>query len=313
MLSNVPETFTPLGLCLILAACGGSSSTDTPEPDDAITSTAVTIPFAGVFNSSNDTISCEADLSGLGTAGTSASLEDFRFYLHNIVLTTSQGRDLPLALEDSDFQNGEVALLDFQNRADKCAGDPKPTNAAVTGSLPLRAAERVTGLSFTVGVPENLNHQNTAAAASPLNVASMFWNWQGGYKFMRLDIAPQDGVIRTGVPDAPAWNFHLGSTSCQGDPEVGETVVCDRPNRVDIGFPRFDPDIQTVALDYSALIGLANVAADAGGASGCMSGPTDPECPGIVEALALDWDSGQMDMDPSASQTAFRLINTADL
>lgn len=312
MLSNVPKSFTPMGLCLILAACGGSSSTDTSEQNG--TSTAMTIPFAGVFNSSNDAISCDADLSGLGTAGTDASLLDFRFYIHDIALTTSQGRDLSLALEENDFQNSGVALLDFQDRADSCGGDSiKPTNTAVKGSVPLRDAERVTGLSFTVGVPEDLNHQNTATAASPLNVASMFWNWQGGYKFMRLDIAPQGGVRRTSDPafNSTAWNFHLGSTSCQGDPEVGETVVCDRPNRITIDFPRFDPDTQTVALDYSALIGSANVAMDEGVAPGCMSGATDPECPVIAGALALDLDSGEM--DPAATQTAFRLINTADL
>lgn len=311
MLTNVFKSFTPMGLCLTLAACGGSSSTDTSEQSD--TSTAMTIPFAGVFNSSNDTISCDADLAGLGTAGTNASLEDFRFYLHNIVVTTSQGRELSLALEQSNFQNGGVALLDFQNRADKCAGDPKPINTRVTGSIPLRAAERVTGLSFTVGVPDDLNHQNTAAADSPLNVASLFWNWQAGYKFMRLDIAPQDGVRRTddAAFNSAAWNFHLGSTGCQGDPQLGETVVCDRPNRVNIDFPQFDPDAQTVALDYGALIGTANVALDAGGAPGCMSGATDPECPGIAQALALDFDSGEM--NPSANQTAFRLIDTADL
>lgn len=309
MLTNVFKSFTPMGLCLTLAACGGSSSTDTSEQSD--TSTAMTIPFAGVFNSSNDTISCDADLSGLGTAGTNASLEDFRFYLHNIVVTTSQGRELPLTLDENDFQSGGVTLLDFQNRADKCAGDPKPTNTRITGSVPLRDAERVAGLSFTVGVPDDLNHQNTAAADSPLNVASLFWNWQAGYKFMRLDIAPQDGVIRPGATAAPAWNFHLGSTGCQGDPQLGDTVVCDRPNRVSIGFPRFDPDTQTVALDYGALIGTANVATDAGGAPGCMSGPTDPECPGIAGALALDWNTGEM--NPSANQTAFRLIDTADL
>jgi len=313
MLTNVPRSLTPLGLCLFLAACGGSSSTDMTEQNNPVTDANVTIPFAAVVNASNDTISCDTPLTGLGTAGTNASLEDFRFYVHNIVLTTSGGRELPLSLEQSDFQNGGVALLDFQNRANKCAGDPKPVNTSVTGTIPLRDAERVAGLSFTVGVPEDLNHRNTATADTPLNIASLFWNWQGGYKFMRLDIAPQDGIARPGDAtfNSTAWNIHLGSTACTGDPEVGDTVVCDRPNRITIDFPRFDPDTQTVALDYSALIGSANVAMDDEGAPGCMSGPTDPECPGMAEALALDWATGEM--DPAASQTAFRLIDTADL
>ncbi len=57
---------------------------------------------------------------------------------------------------------------------------------------------------------KNDNHANPAAALAPLNVGSMFWTWQLGYKFLRLDVRRQDS-------DTSAWSLHLGSEGCQSN------------------------------------------------------------------------------------------------
>lgn len=66
-------------------------------------------------------------------------------------------------------------------------------------------AGRYTGLAFDMGVPFALNHADVTAAPSPLNIQALWWNWQGGYKFMRVD-------MRTGAP-----RFVVTATRCPRD------------------------------------------------------------------------------------------------
>lgn len=65
-------------------------------------------------------------------------------------------------------------------------------------------------LRFTLGVPFSLNHQNPLLQKSPLNVPNMFWVWQTGHKFFRLDM---EEVNENSKKDS--WQFHLGSTGCK--------------------------------------------------------------------------------------------------
>lgn len=286
------KAITIAGSCLLLAACGGDSSSSSDQP----TSTSVTLPFEAVYNSDNDPISCDGTLSGLG-AGVDATLVDFRFYVHDVVLTTSHQRQVALQLDNDDdgSQDGTVALLDFRDYI-SCGTEPQEPQTTVTGTVDLNDGESITGLTFTVGVPESLNHGNLTEAETPLNLASMHWSWQAGYKFMRLDVS---------VAGGDAYNLHLGSTDCSGDAAAGEAVSCERPNRPVIEFADFTPGEDTIVIDYGAIVGTALDGVDDGGAPGCMSGVADPECQAVFESLGLDLTSGEP--DAALTQTAFRL------
>ncbi|NJR31975.1 MAG: hypothetical protein HC778_02740, partial [Chamaesiphon sp. CSU_1_12] len=55
-------------------------------------------------------------------------------------------------------------------------------------------------------------------AASPLNLTSLWWNWQGGYKFLRLDLAK---VSATNVKSLQAGaSQHGGKELIRGSPSI---------------------------------------------------------------------------------------------
>lgn len=295
--------FLMMALPLALAAC--SSSDSSSDGGETGSTQDISIQFAAQANGSD--ISCGEDLTGLGLAGSDASLKDFRFYVHGLEVSTDQGRTLAVELEENIWQQESVALLDFQDRADACDGDAKDTHTAVTGQVALQEGERIDGLQFTLGVPEALNHQDQAAAQTPLNIQSLFWSWQVGYKHVRVDMAPTGGIVRPtdGGFVATTFNFHLGSTNCEGNPQAGEAVSCERSNRPLITLDGYDPESSTVVFDYGQLVAASNLGQDEAGPAGCMSGSTDPECEAIFEALGMDVESG--DMDAALTQGVFRL------
>jgi len=91
-----------------------------------------------------------------------------------------------------------------------------------------------------------------------------------------------DGTITVST-----WMMHFGSTGCKGDPLTGEIASCLAPNRIAVRFDNFDPARQHVVLDLAALLSGVDLTHDAGGATGCMSSLTDPECGPLYEAAGL--------------------------
>lgn len=287
---------------LLLSGCGGSSSNT--SSDSFSTTQPVSIAFSATANDQD--IACDTVFTDLGTANTSATLQDFRFFVHDIVLIADDDTEIPVTLDVNNWQYSGVALLDFQDRDSQCAGSSKETHTRITGTIPNNAVT-LSGVRFTIGVPEALNHQSTSGFESPLNIFSLSWGWQAGYKFMRIDMAPVGGGTKTVDSSAfTVWNFHLGSTACVGDPESGDTVVCDNINRPEIVLENFDPEQNGILVDYSALIQQNHLAQDEGGASGCMSGITDPECNEVFSALGLNLSNGEN--DTAFVQRVFRVI-----
>jgi uncharacterized repeat protein (TIGR04052 family) len=155
------------------------------------------------------------------------------------------------------------------------------------------------GLRFTLGVPFDLNHADATIAPSPLNLTSLFWNWQAGYKFLRIDLAttgrPQD--IKAG--DMPRFGdragsnrlgfaIHLGSTMCAADGPTRPPGTCANPNRPTVEFQAFDPDKDVVIADLKSV--LEGVDVDVNQAetpAGCMSTPTDGDCNPLMRNFGL--------------------------
>jgi uncharacterized repeat protein (TIGR04052 family) len=242
-------------------------------------------------------VGCGAPLSGLGIGRASASLNGARLYVSDVKLIDSKGARVPIRLTRNDWQFADVALLDFKDgRGGRtaCSKDSPAKNTTVLGTVPKGS---YAGLQFTVGVPVTaevdgetiaLNHSNLETAPAPLDIAVMNWSWQAGRKFLLAEVNPTGGFKRQDGSPAHTWMVHLGSTGCKGNPATGEIIACARPNRFVVTLERFDPRSQMVVLDLAKLFADSDLAADKGGAIGCMSDPSDPECGAIFQAIGLN-------------------------
>jgi uncharacterized repeat protein (TIGR04052 family) len=296
---------------LILTACGGGGGSST-SVDPTPTEQTLTIPFQAVAGTT--AIDCAANLTLLGTQADSGTISDFAFYVHDIKFTTTDNKTITTTLVDNNFQDPQygVALLDFQNKADSCAGLDKPTNKQVSLKATVDPS-KINGISFVVGVPETANHHSASTSRSPYNRSGLAWSWQSGHKFMRLDVKPSQQVTKANGTKTATFNFHLGSTGCSGDPVTGQVVTCTAPNRPAIslseGFTVNTANkTSTVVLNYASLVENVNINLETGGAVGCMSGATDPECPGFFEQLNLP-----LGTSPApGTQHAFSVSNTSN-
>lgn len=287
-------------LALPLAACQGLAP-GRPAPSAA--PQRVVIEFAA--KAGDAAVACGTPIAGLGTTSARAELRDLRFYVSEPALIDADGKTVPLRLDPGHWQTPALALIDLADDAGACAARKSAaTNARLAGTAP---AGDYRGLRFTVGVPAALNHSDYAAAAPPLDVQAMAWSWQAGRKFMQVELDPAGGVARSGGNAAPgrSFLFHLGATGCKGNPATGQTVHCERPNRVAVRLDGFDPARHRVVLDLAALHAGSNLREDRGGALGCMSAIADPECASLFRALGIDLASGRP-AAPDAGRAVFR-------
>lgn len=308
---------------LILSACGSSSSSTS-----AASPVSLSIQFKAMAGS--EPISCGETIAGLGLAGTDAKLADFRMFVHDIKLIADQNLALPFMLDENQSgQNADVALLDLRDKAEVvgdsievCAeadtensSDNPNFKDTVTGSVSIDPAYTISHIQFTLGVPFSLNHADQSSADEPLRnpglATGMHWNWQNGYKFTAFDVRPVGGVTRPadGAWSSQKWNLHLGSTGCSvgvSDLNNGvEPEPCTAPNRTVVTLPLGGVALEKIAInvDYAALIAMSNLAEDNGGAPGCMSGGTDPECEDIFGRLGLPWGS-----NAAVEQSVFSIV-----
>ncbi|TPE53394.1 metallo-mystery pair system four-Cys motif protein [Maribrevibacterium harenarium] len=259
-------------------------------------------------------------INDVNASDTAGKLVDTRFYISNLMMTDADGNAQLVYLDENYSQSKGVSLMDFGFDTDgNCSTSYK---ISITGYV---APGNYTGVTMTVGVPiysadgtTKLNHSNKAGGENvpkPLVNTAMGWSWQGGRKFTRIEFAPTNGLTRTmGTEDtsddkaATKWMVHLGSTGCYGDPTIsGNETTCSNPNRLDLNFSSFDSTSQKVVLDIQKLFAESDLTKDTGGAVGCMSGTTDPECTPIFKALGLGLigDKAGQTLTGDAVQTVF--------
>lgn len=288
-------TLIALAGASLLAACG-TASTPAAAPGAspaAATSAAakpVTLRFAAQVN--GQPFACGQSYAAVGTTRSTITPSDFRFYVSEVHLIDGAGRAVPVALaQDGVWQLENIALLDFENGSGPCRNGTAAINTTVRGTVP---AGTYTGLRFTLGVPFARNHGDPTIAPSPLNLTAMFWNWQGGYKFIKFDTASTGQPATTAPADprgggnASGFSVHLGSTVCAAASRTEAPSACQNPNRVTVQFDRFDAAAQTVVADIGAVLAGANVDVNAPNTSpGCMSFLNDADCPPVMGALGL--------------------------
>jgi len=283
------------------AGAGGAAAGAAGAAGSAPGTQPASIVFAAKAGA--EAFSCTGQLTNIGTSKRTIEPLDFRFYVHGLRLVRADGSEAPVTLtEDQTFQHDGLALLDFEDGAGTCENGTTATNDRVVGTVASGSYARV---RFELGVPEASNHADAALAPSPLNITSLFWNWNGGYKFARLDARVVDENAPSG--GALSFVFHLGSTSCVGDAAKGGAVTCKNLNlpTIDLALPApagGDLGTKTIVFDWANLLADVDVAKDEGGVGGCMSGATDPECGKIFSRLGLDAGGGA-----TGSQSAFRI------
>ena len=285
----------------------------------------MTVPFEAVAGST--AIACGVDILSQGSTGTTVQVADFRLFIHDVKLVTDEGVELPVTLDASQPSHSErVVQLDFRDKVG-CdgEGDANPAfNDVVVGSVTVDPALVIDSVRFTLGVPFDLNHADQAAAVEPLRnpglASGMAWSWQGGYKFTGIDMLPVGGVTRPGDEgwSNTRWNLHLGSTGCSvTTPDLGAGTPpqpCTAANRVVITLPlagRELGDDAAIRIDYAALVSASNLVQDGGGAPGCMSGPTDPECENVFARLGLPWGENEAEENAAVTNGVFSIVDLA--
>ena len=261
----------------------------------ALADMTVSIPFAAEIG--GKPFSCAETFAGLGSTGAEAQAVDFRLFVSEAALVKADGSLQPIALEqDGQWQLDGLALLDFEDASGACANGTAGLNNALRGTVP---DGEYTGLAFTIGVPFAQNHGDPTVSAAPLNTTAMFWNWQGGYKFVRIDLVPTAMMGMTAEAGAEAggghgmakgWFLHLGSTMCDAASKTEAPKSCANENRVAIRLDGFDPAANTVIIDPAPVLAEADLTANAPETSpGCMSFPKDADCMTVMGKLGLPY------------------------
>ncbi|ERN42970.1 hypothetical protein KR51_00002780 [Rubidibacter lacunae KORDI 51-2] len=250
---------------------------------------------------------------------------DFRFYVSKVALIDTNGRAVPVVLEqDGKWQHKDLTLLDFEDRTGACDNGTVETRDRVVGTVP---AGDYRGVRFLLGVPFDLNHADAVTAPSPLNLTSMWWNWQGGYKFLRLDLsAPMAAAVDGTMPDMPnmsdvsnhgghgghdgreskqhgsshghhgdnhvshssGYSLHLGSSGCEVPVGARQPTHCRYPNVVEVTLEGYEPGRSVVVADLGALVANSDLSSNAPDTPlGCMSGPDDADCQPVFNQLGL--------------------------
>ena len=265
----------------------GAATDPTGDPTDGDAMVDVALEFNGAFG--QDVFSCAQSYSGVGTSGSTVDVMDFRFYIHGIELLTKDGVAVPLELtQDGVWQHEDVALIDLEDASGSCANGSSDRNSKAVGKAPAGSYD---GVRFVLGVPFALNHGDAAVAPSPLNITPLFWSWQGGYKFLRVD-------LKTAGLDL--WAIHLGSTGCEMDGD-NKVTGCAAENRVTVELTGFDPTLKPITADIAELLKTADVDLNQmDTAPGCMSEPSDLDCSSVFAAIGLP-----LAGSPATTQTLF--------
>ncbi|WP_273690407.1 MbnP family copper-binding protein [Ketogulonicigenium vulgare] len=237
---------------------------------------------------------CSQSYDHLGATHAQMNVTDFRLFVQDAALIRADGSQQPITLTANDWQHENVTLLDFENGAGHCAGTGNaPMNTVISGEVP---EGDYIGVSLTLGVPFALNHIDPTLASAPLNTTGMFWTWQNGFRFLRIDFAPAGGTPMAheghgGHSDhgnASGWYLHLGSTQCAAASQTEAPSACVFPNRTTASFTSFDPATQVIVVDPAPVLRDADVTVNAPDTSpGCMSFPGDADCDSVIPKLGL--------------------------
>lgn len=287
-----PRLVTVVASSLLLLAAHASVA-------QARESEQVSLRFSATV--AGEAFACGKSYDGVGTTQSRITPVDLRFYVSDVALIDSQGRAVPVELrQDDKWQYRNVALLDFEDGSGPCRNGTPGVNEEVVGSVP---TARYSGIRFTLGVPFELNHIDPTIAPSPLNLTAMFWVWQSGFRFLKLDMATTGQPLAASAARGPSaaqdikgpagFPVHIGSTQCASPGPTNPPASCANPNRVVVELDHFDITRNSIVIDIAALLDGTNVDINAPKTPpGCMSTLTDSDCTAILRTLGLPHGTG---------------------
>lgn len=212
------------------------------------------------------------------------------FFIYDIYLTDDSGQRKKFML-DGDLFPQEVALVNLSSQQQ---------NFLLLGEVD---GENFTELEFTLGVPPTLNHSNPLLAEGPLDNSLMFWSWQQGYKFLRVD-ASVPNKTSLDVDASTQVAFHLGSTSCVSPSSLKPPAEpCAKDHRVKIRLENFDATRDVVEINLNNLFEDLSVGENVN-CSGLYA--QNASCVGMLAKLGLDAETGDCE-DGCEKQNVFRV------
>lgn len=289
------------------ASSGGGGSTATADPN---ATTTLSFAFEAMVGSEALSFTMEDPASsantiartytGIGTSNATITPVDFRFYVHQVQVRKADGTWADVTLDENSYQYQGTALMDFENNSG--GASPNGTAGTHTSLTGVGPAGSLTGLRFTLGLPERHNHQDVAVAAAPLNVSRLYWSWTSGRKHARLDFTSPDRPSTSST-----FNIHLGNTGCAADAAATESdgYSCSTLNTSVVELVGFNPNSKSVIADLKTLVAGTDVKVESGGPGGCMSGATDNDCTSVMRNFGLSFQGGT---NPSGQQF-FRVAN----
>ncbi len=286
---------------LSFSGCGDDDE-DILQPEPM---TAFALHFAAIHE--GEEVGCGDRLTGFG-ATTSAEVEisDLRFYVSNIQFLDANGDEVPVELDQNEFQyvstDGDVALIDLTGTASgACAGEgltyaegTARTNSVVTGMTRVGDVKRI---AFDVGVPQRVQKRviaNNTAEDAPSPLRELHWSWGYAYRNFVMNFTILDGGI------AGEGYLHVGSTECGGDGTraLTDRQTCGKPNAPAVVFSTFNLAADTVAVDIGELLAsldfrvAQNESTMVPGVA-CHSSSAQGDCPQIFDNLGIDIADGE--------------------
>lgn len=257
--------------------------------------TKVAIPLAAEIG--GKPFSCGETFAGLGSPAAEVQAVDFRLFVSDAAPVKADGSLQPIAQDqDGQWQLDGLALLDFKDGSPARANGTEGTNTTLRGTVP---EGDDTGLSFAIGVPFAQNHVDPTVSAAPLTTTPMFWTWQAGFKFLRIDLVPTAMTEMAGMAtaepgaghgDAKGWFLHLGSSMCDAASKTDAPKSCASENRMAIRLDGFDAATSTVVIDPAPVLAATDLLVNAPETSpGCMSFPGDGDCVPVMARLGLPY------------------------
>lgn len=151
--------------CAFLQSCSDDNPV-TPTTDNPVD---VSLRIYDMFGATPLTLNQKYQTS----AGDNVQFSMIRFYLSEIALIDTLGREVPVS-------DHKISLVDFSETTTAQQGYFAVTVKAAPG--------KYRGVKFCVGVPFDENHKDAATQSAPLGPNSdMFWGWNPGYIFHRIE------------------------------------------------------------------------------------------------------------------------------
>ena len=221
---------------LVIVALAGCSPNIVSEQATRV------FPLTVHLYAKGESIGCD---NGFMHGGKFWSIDKLAFYVSSVQIKnqlTDQWN--AVELQTNAWQSKGVGLLWFNTRC----GQETPQNRHLALLISHDAWINASAVRFELGVPFVLNHLNPVTQESPLNVPDMFWTWQAGHKFFRLDLMSQNH----GENDA--WFYHLGSVGCSSASSLrSPSKPCKTPNRFQIEVP-LHTNASEFAFDIHSLL-----------------------------------------------------------